>query len=341
MKIINLMLGRGRGGIEQAVQDYHEAMMLADIDVVSVLDKNAQMCRAFDAAGLPYETISPLGEWDIFTKRGLRALAKKHQADAMICHGNRAVSLALGAHIPVIGVAHNYKLKKRFPKCDAVFCITKDLIEECVHLNIPREKLHHIPNMTRLPAPTPRQWRTPPTIGTMGRFVEKKGMDIFIAALGALHDKGVPFKALIGGDGALAPALQAQAKSLGVTEQIEFIGWVKDKANFFAQLDIFVLPSQHEPFGIVLIEAMAAGLPVVTTDTEGPCEIITQHHDAIMVEKAKPYAMAAALGELIETPERALAMGHAARQTVADQYDLPVVSKRMKQALQRVVSSPT
>lgn len=346
MKLLNAMFGCGKGGIEQAAYDYHEALALADVDVETLLQPTAQMRAAFDAAAMPTHTLKIRGDWDMLAARALRKHAQACGADGIICHGNRAVSIALKAlsgRIPVIGVAHNYKIKKRFPKCDAVFCITRDLIEECVQLDMPRQKLFHLPNMTRLPSSiTPRSaLRDPVVIGSMGRFVEKKGMDIFLHSLAALRQHNIAFKAKLGGGGALEPLLRQQAAKLGIDDALEFSGWVADKQAFFASLDLFVLPSHHEPFGIVLIEAMAAGLPVITTDTEGPCEIITQHTDAVMVEKAKPYAMAQALRELIEQPEQALAIGRAARQTVAQHYDLPVFSARLKAVLQRLLNAPT
>lgn len=338
MTLFNLMLGSGRGGIEQAAYDYHEALTQSRMKVQSILHPRGAMADYFTQQQATFSPLASRGNWDILAVCRLARLIKQHAPEAIICHGNRALSLALKAargRCAVIAVAHNYKIQKRFPKADAVFCITRDLMEECVHLEIPRRKLFYMPNMTRLPAQSAQRsaFRRPVRIGTMGRFVEKKGIDILLQALGALQADGIAFQARIGGGGALESALREQTQRLGIAPQCEFVGWVANKQAFFESLDIFVLPSRHEPFGIVLIEAMAAGLPVITTDTEGPCEIITQHRDAMMIEKDRPFQLAAALRELIDDEPRALQMGIAARQTIAAQYDLPVFAQRLKIAL--------
>lgn len=345
MKLLNVMLGCGKGGIEQAAYDYHEALALAGDDVCSVLRPSAQMRPAFDAAAMHTAPLRAYGNWDMLAALALRRHAQSFGAQGIVCHGNRALSLALSGlsgRIPVIGVAHNYKLKKRFGRCDGVLCITRDLIEECVHLDIPRSKLHYVPNLTRLPAVKARSaLREPMVIGTMGRFVAKKGIDILLHSLHALKQQGIAFKARIGGDGELSGELVRLAQQLGIAANVEFLGWVADKQAFFASLDVFVLPSHHEPFGIVLIEAMAAGLPVITTDTEGPCEIITDHHDALLVDKAKPHALASALRELYDAPELALTLGRNARETVASTYDLPIVSARLHNSLHALLCATT
>jgi len=340
MHILNIMLGKGKGGLEQAALDYHEALHMAGNNVTSILHPHSALQPTFTAQSFPTQSLSQFSERDWLAARRLRRIAKEAQADIAIAHGNRALGLTLKAlkgRVPVIAVAHNYNIKKRFPRADGIFTITRDLLEEMVHLNIPREKLCHMPNMVRMPTAAARtHFRDPPVIGSMGRFVDKKGFDIFLHALKALKDQSVPFRALLGGDGILTTQLQKQAQDFGLHNHLTFTGWVEDKQAFFDQLDIFVLPSQHEPFGIVLIEAMAQGLPCITTDSEGPCEIITHERNAIMVEKARPYQMAQALTEWLENPDAAIAAGKAAQRTIDETYNITIISARLQQALQQV-----
>lgn len=342
MRILNLMFGRGRGGLEQAAADYHEALSSSGQDVLTVTHPHAAIIPQLITHGGSHRTLSQMGEWDIFASQRLRRLAKQIRSELVIAHGNRAIGLALRAlkgSIPVVGVAHNYNIRRRFPRCDAVFCITRDLVEEMVHLDIERKKLFYLPNMIHVRSvPKRTQFNSVPVIGTMGRFVEKKGFEIFLQGIKALKEQQVPVRAILGGDGPLKQNLQQMAEDFGIADLVSFPGWVEDKQAFFASLDIFILPSLHEPFGIVLIEAMAAGLPCITTDTEGPCEIIRHDQDAIMIEKARPYQMAKEIIELIEDPERAFMMGYAAHMKTLEKYDIGIVGMQLNQAIAKVMT---
>lgn len=329
------MLGKGRGGLEQAALDYHEALALGGVSVTSVLHKSAAMREAFDAVGARYETIAPFAEWDPFISGILRKFAS--EADAIIAHGNRAISIALNAckgKTPVIGVAHNYSIEKRFPKLDGAFCITRDLAEACKSLGLRDEKVFHIPNLIRTHQSTPRNsFRSPVVIGTMARFVSKKGVDVFLQSLKGLIVENVSFKAIIGGTGEEEEKLKGLTHLLGLTGHVEFTGWIEDKQAFYESIDIFVLPSHHEPFGIVLIEAMEQGLPCITTASEGPLEIVTPDYDALLIAKNDPLKMTEQLKRLISDPQKAIALGRAARKTAESRYDISVISRQLVTAL--------
>lgn len=338
--ILNVMFGRKRGGLEQVAVDYHEALSPRH-DVTTVMSSDAWSLG--EVQKLPHGrtyTISPYGDWDPIAAIGLRSLARKTGAEIAICTGNRAVGLgqrALGGIIPVVGVAQNYKLK-RFSRCDAGFGPTQDLVRTLQGLGIPANRTFHIPNMVRIPAPLAKPDNPIPVIGSMGRFVEKKGFAHYIQALGALKRSGAKFKALLGGDGELEQDLRALAHAEGIEEDLTFIGWVVDKSAFFAQLDIFVLPSLHEPFGIVLIEAMAAGLPCITTDSEGPSEITAHGVDGLIYPKGDAAALTKALSDLLQAPDKAAAMGAAARGRTIETYDIKAVGARMDSAIASILS---
>ncbi len=342
MRVLNMMLGRNPGGIEQSCIDYYEALTLAGHEVLTITRPGAWVNEPLAELDAPVRTLAHLGEWDPLAARKLRRIAREWQADIAIGQGNRAIGLGLRAlkkRVPVVAVAQNYKIK-RFPQCDGVFCTTEDLINEMIARDIPRDRVFHMPNMARVPeGMEPRnEFHTPRIIGSMGRFVEKKGFTHFLQALSILKKADIPFTAKLGGGGALEDELKAEAKAYGLEEELEFSGWVKDKRAFFDEIDIFVLPSLHEPFGIVLIEAMAHGLPCITTDSEGPCEIIEPGADAMLVPKADPAIMAEALRELIEHPDNAAEMAANALQKVTDIYDVKQASKRLDAAINALLT---
>jgi glycosyltransferase involved in cell wall biosynthesis len=239
---------------------------------------------------------------------------------------------------PLIGVLPNYKMHCR--GLTAVCHPTQDLKRYARNQGVDDACLYHIPNMVRVPAlPPQRRVHAPPVIGAMGRLVTKKGFDVFIAALARLAAQGTAFRAVLAGDGEEAAALRRLAAESGLAQLMSFPGWVDDKQAFFDGIDVFCLPSHHEPFGIVLLEAMAQALPVVTTASEGPSEIVRDGVDAVMVATGDPDALAGALRRLLADPNRDAGLAANAYRLARDTYDLPRVAARLDQAVRRIAGS--
>lgn len=334
MTILNLMLGKGRGGLEQAALDYAEALAFAKIPALTVISPGAWVEAPLVAAGITHESLANYGQWDFYAAAKLRRLAKRKKVRAIICHGNRAIALALRAvqgTIPVIAVAHNYSVR-RFVKADACFSITRHLAEHLTSTGARNITL--MPNMVRpLPAGTPPAFRSPPVIGAMGRFVAKKGFKTYIEALSVLRSRGVAFQAVLGGDGDEASAIDALIERYDLGQHVTRTGWVADKRAFFDGIDIFVLPSLHEPFGIVLIEAMNHGVATISADAEGPSEILHHGKDGLLVPRKDPEAMADALAELIANPAYAAELAMAGQKLVTQEYSLAAMAGRLQTAL--------
>jgi glycosyltransferase involved in cell wall biosynthesis len=311
---------------------------LAGHAVHAVIHPDAAVRPALQARGATWHPLPNLGEWDPLAILRARRLLRELRPDVCIAHGNRAVTLlrAAGAW-PLIGVLPNYKMHCR--GLAAAFHSTLDLRRYALGQGMPPEHLYHIPNMVRVPPVPPlRVPHTPPVIGSMGRFVPKKGFDVFIAALALLARDGVAFRAVLGGEGDTAAALHRLATAGGMDGRIAFPGWIENKPGFFAGLDVFCLPSQHEPFGIVLLEAMAQAVPVVSTASEGPSEIVRGGTGALLVPIGDAAAMAEALLALLTDPARAAALADSGYRLVRDSYDLPRIAERLDAAVRAVVA---
>jgi glycosyltransferase involved in cell wall biosynthesis len=240
--------------------------------------------------------------------------------------------------VPVIGVCHNYSLKYLL-KCDALFSITNDIKNVAIKLGMDKQRVYIIPNMIKAEAIKEAKkvtWHEPVVIGTMGRFVAKKGFDVFIKALSILKQNGIQFKAVIGGGGEEEENLRKLTVEYKMENELNFIGWVQDKDGFFENIDIFCLPSLHEPFGIVLLEAFANSKPIVTTSSEGPKEIATHERDCLMVAVGDPEAMKAAIQRLIADKQFAEQLGIAGFKNVQKNYTDQEVGKKMIRAIENI-----
>lgn len=127
-------------------------------------------------------------------------------------------------------------------------------------------------------------------VGNIARLVpEKKGQDVLIKAIGILKNKYPNIKCLlVGGEVGEKKVNLEKLKNLaisnGVADNIHFLGKIQDVTPILAKLDVFVLPSIYEGFGISLIEAMAAGLPCIASNIDGPQEIIQKYGGGILFE---------------------------------------------------------
>lgn len=164
-----------------------------------------------------------------------------------------------------------------------------------------------------LVSPTPpefNRWKNhPPRVGIVGRFVEWKGQRVFLEAASRLTKAGVEAHyILVGaplfGEEAYTAELKAQAEPLG--DRVEFTGFQNDVPAILRTLDILVHASvTPEPFGQVVIEGMAEGLPVIASNGGGVREIITDGVNGILTPMGDAGALAEALAKLIQEPERA------------------------------------
>lgn len=129
-------------------------------------------------------------------------------------------------------------------------------------------------------------------LGGMGNY--RKGLDILLKSISLINQPEIRLH--IGGGGALLDKFKQLAKDLGVYEKCIFYGEIapEEVNNFYSALDVFVLASRDETFGVVVVEAMACGLPVIATRCGGPEEIIT-NETGVLVEVGNPEELAAAI----------------------------------------------
>lgn len=344
MKIANVMFSRGRGGIEQAFLDYNEALLSSGLTPVPIISRGAQIEGRLQETGITYYRISQWGWWDLTAALRLSHIFRKESVSAVITHGNRALSLvglAFRTATPMIAVVHNYNMA-RLDKACAVITTTADLRDDIAARKGSAKNLFVIPNIVHVSRPPPEttSFHDPPVIGAMGRMVKKKGFEILCTALGILKSRGVSVKALIAGDGPERAALEVIIHTLGLNEDIKLTGWIEDaaaKEAFWRAIDIFCLPSLHEPFGIVLLEAWAAGKPVITTNAEGP-RLIAAEGEAVFVDKSDPNGIVRALELLLGQPEHAHRLALNGYNKVIGHYDAPGLASRLDAVVRQILS---
>ncbi len=155
----------------------------------------------------------------------------------------------------------------------------------------------------------------------VGRFVKQKGLDVLLGALGTLHSD-LNWRLTLVGDGPELKSLKMLANDLGIASKTTFKPWTDKKslADIYGGADIFLLPSRDEGMSNVLLEAMAAGLPVIGTTVPGTTEVIRDQIDGVIVPPENIDTLAAAVAELIQDERRREILGRAARARVESTY---------------------
>lgn len=194
---------------------------------------------------------------------------------------------------------------------------------------MPDEKIHVIPNPLTLvrddsdrPCPVPDER---PLVCSLGRLIQSKGFDILLQAfhLATVNDPG--WGLLILGEGDQRDRLEQLAGTMGMSGRIFLPGRVKNPSDYLKRSEIFVLPSRHEGFPNALLEAMAEGLPVVSTDCPfGPGEIITHDVDGLLVPNGDIDALARSIRILMENRGKRKSLGLCAAET-AKRYSPEIV----------------
>ncbi|MBX3301840.1 MAG: glycosyltransferase family 4 protein [Nitrospira sp.] len=151
---------------------------------------------------------------------------------------------------------------------------------------------------------------------------EKKGLDVLLRAFKQVRNSFPTFKLVLVGDGPLRNSLEELADSLGLQEQVVFCGKQgrPEVTNILIGCEVFVLPSRSEPFGIVILEAMACKKPVIATKVAGPMEIIEDGITGILVEADNPDMLAKAMINILNRRDLQLFLGENGHLMVQEKF---------------------
>lgn len=189
------------------------------------------------------------------------------------------------------------------------------------HEGVPDRKIDVFYNGIDLSAfPAPRRRGGRARIALVACLREEKRIDVLIAAAPRVLARHPSAEFWVVGNGSCREQLVALAQQSGVSERFRFLGHRDDVPALLADADVFVLPSRSEAFPNAVMEAMAAGLPVVATAVGGIPELVADGHTGRLVPTGDPEALALALIELLDEPRRAAQLGLAARQRVEQMF---------------------
>lgn len=220
--------------------------------------------------------------------------------------------------------------KAAFRKTRVVVAVSNKVAEDLKAIGVAPEKIRVILNGVDLQEFSPgkntrHQWNLPPEV-PLALFVgdiriSRKNLDTVLQALTKVPDLHLAVAGITEG----SPYIQL-AKSLGLQERVHFLGLRRDVPELMKAVDFLVFPSRYEPFGLVVIEAMASGLPVITARTTGAADLLTPESGIVLSDSDDVVGLATALSLLADRQLRQK-MGEAAR-TIAENHSWTKMAQR-------------
>jgi glycosyltransferase involved in cell wall biosynthesis len=332
MKILHLIDHMGLGGAQNLILDLVEARSSKiSIAVWSLSDQVLPLAaKRLNAVSVPLKTLglsknNPLGLLK------LHSLLANEQPDLLHTHlqfssiFGIAAAVSLGKHRPIIiNHIHNdpfqhYSLWQRIgskilaSRVNAYITPSAslgDVVKKAYNLHKDRIKIVtpglNLKSFNQSATDAARvnylRGNAKRVIGFAGRLTKQKALHVLIDAIPALLAEEPNTRILIVGDGPLRQNLERKAEYLKISYAVKFMGYQNEMVPFYQAMDVFVLPSLHEGFGIVLIEAMALRVPVIASRTVGTVDAVQHEVTGLLVPFGDSRALVSALSRIFTEP---------------------------------------
>jgi glycosyltransferase involved in cell wall biosynthesis len=310
-------------------------------DTLAIIRHDPARAERLAKAGITPLQFGFGGFFDFVTTPRLRHAFKQFMPDVVIGWMNRA-----NRHIPSgpykrIGRPGGYYSLKYYKDVDCLAYTTDALVNWAIGQGWPSSRVRRVPNFVDDPHDITPLSRAAlgipegvPLALSMGRLHQNKNFPMLLRAVTEVPDLYL----LLAGKGPEETALNALIHELGLKERVRMLGWRDDGAALRATVDMCIVPSDHEPFGNVVPEAWASHVPLITTDSQGPAEIVANGIDALMVPRKDSSAMAAAIRRIISEPSLARALREEGRRRFEAEYSEAAVVQQWNDFLQEVVA---
>ena len=213
---------------------------------------------------------------------------------------------------------------------DKRICVSKDILRIRKNNNeIPADKLVNISNGINMPESyTPHKRSEKVILGSIGRFIEAKDFSTLIKACLMLKQKKVDYHLFILGDGALRRSLETLIKESGLSDDISLPGFQNNIKDWLQHFDIFIISSIREGQPLVLLEAMAFGLPIVATSVGGIPDTIQNNKEGILINPSSPEELSNAIMGLIIDNAKCIKLGKNSRTKVEKKFSIQHVCQK-------------
>jgi glycosyltransferase involved in cell wall biosynthesis len=334
------------GGAERMVVELAAGLRVRG-DEIAVAADTGPFDRLLRDSGIERHVLPGRGRSPITAARAIRRLRVAMRAfrpDLVHSHNVKATGIAAvarmkpprRARVPLLTTFHGVRREEYrraaavLRRADFVVCVSQDLVDGLAGSGLSRERMKVIRNAVPPAEPlTPsaresidRELRLDgrPVVSMVGRLVPQKAPQRFVEAAARIAADNPDCAFLVVGDGPLRTTLDQLSRRLGVWGQFRFTGVREDARQLIARSDVLAFSSDWEGMSVVALEALAAGVPVVSTDVEGARELLADGPGVVVPRAAEP--LADAIAELLRTPSRRAEMGRIGRARIAAEYSV-------------------
>ncbi len=347
--VAHVVLSLEIGGLERVVVDLvREGIRLGQKVSVVCLQRLGELADEAREAGAEVVCLNKLPGIRFELSRKIAAQLCELKPDVVHSHQVGALFYASGAArragVPVVvhtehGKHYSSRWRTRVlgrhaaRRVNRFFCVSGDIaLEACRCRIVDPRKLVVLPNGIDLSRFRPQcddslraRFNIPadsPVIGTVGRLSEIKQQHILLRALAEIAPKFPTAQLLLVGDGPLRSELEQLADGLGLSERVHFVGYQAEPQKFLAMMNVFALTSRSEGMPLSVLEAWAAGLPVVVSAVGGLPELIGNSGAGLLFPSGDVAALALRLSDLLANERSRLEMGGRGREVVENSYSV-------------------
>ena len=348
-KVLYLLNYAGKAGTERYVETLVRYLGGSRVEPYFAYNEGGLLVERLEAMGVPCRRVEMRSRFDRKAARALAALCDEWDIDLIHCHYLREHYTALLAkrYRPGLKVVYTNhfvqandlvtRISNRWmdKRQDQMIAVCNKGKEQLIANGWSGERIQVVFN-----AVDPEAWAGDRSESTLrqelgipedrfvmlcaSRFADDKGHQYLIDSVKLLKERTKkPFTLVLAGDGPLLELSKAQVKALGLEDVVTFIGFRKDIKNLYKGSDLYVNSSQHEALSFLIIEAMAAGLPVIATDMGGNSDIVNdQASCGLLVTYDDPDSMATAMQKLLEDEALLAKCREGAARTIQEKFEI-------------------
>ena len=335
MRSLHIIGSKGPGGAERFYARLVAALHQRGHTVLAVNPPNSQVAREL-GENIPQRHVPMRSIMDLVSRWQIQRVIHRFRPDIVQTYMGRATRLTRFRHerrpVHIARLGSYYNLKG-YRHAHAWIGITQGICDYLVGSGLPAERVFQIGNFVPATRPVTREDLVSlraslgiedeaRVVVATGRLHPVKGFEDLLAAFSLLPDTlaGQPLYLVMAGVGPWRDQLHAVANRLGIDRRIRWCGWQNETGPFLELADLIICPSRNEPHGNVILEAWSHGRPLVSTDTKGGSELITDGVDGLLVPRKDPRRLAAAMEQLLHDARLRQQLAQAGLATIKRSY---------------------